>query len=622
MANYNLVVDSKFDPFTYQELLHPVMTATQAHQQLEDAYGELSTKANIWENLANEQTDPKAYKMYKSYANDLANQADQLAREGLNPSSRQKMLNMKARYASDITPIEQAYARRKELADEQRKALAANPTMLYQRMANTMSLDEFLNNPQADYGQSYSGALLTQQVANAAANIAKEARDSEEGRRKLRQILPYQYELIRQNGFSRDAVMKAIMSDPNADKILTGLVDNAITMSGVNNWGDDLTRQKALDYARQGLYSAIGQTDYNMVTDQAGLSRYQHSLTHPDTSDALARNRGNIPIDINRLVSPNATGEDAVKAAKEAKKFFNLTDGQSAYRKIDLGSGEGAVVSGGVGVVTGKTSSIATNKDGSHKFDIWHKNGKMLTRHQFAQQGKTSEDRAALASFYDTQVAKHASSLGINISDLAKQGKVPTVSGTQFNRRNISASSGPLAMEALRVKFKDDSKVLQKLLPTLTVNEDESLIQEIESFDNKGTIKNSGKIVKADTFVDDEGKLKGTPAFFAPPNENVNGIIMKFKGKDYLIPNERLGSLSNQAYKVDVPALKKAQQQKQFLINTYGEDAYYSSQVGRAIEQIIDNSGASYLRTIYNTLGWEADAPSYDVNITSPTQIP
>lgn len=280
MPNYSLILDTKFKPFSYQEMLAPVMAATQAHQALEAEYGDLATKASVWERMANEQTDPYAYKMYKTYADDLETQAEQLARSGLSPASRKSMLNMKARYSSEILPIETAYKRREELAAEQRRAIAANPTMLYQRLASQMSLDDFIKNPSLDYGQQYSGALLTQQVSHAAANIAKEARDSEEGRRKLRKILPYQYEMVQQSGFSRDAVMKAILNSPDADKILTGLVDSAIATSGVTNWGDKETIARAYDYARQGLYDAVGQTQYQMITDQFGMQDALNARQH------------------------------------------------------------------------------------------------------------------------------------------------------------------------------------------------------------------------------------------------------------------------------------------------------------------------------------------------------
>ena len=95
-ANY-IVINSKFKPFSYAEMLQPVQMATLAHQEVENEYAELATKANVWDEMANEQTDPYAYKMYKTYSNDLEEQAGQLAREGLTPASRQNMLRMKQR---------------------------------------------------------------------------------------------------------------------------------------------------------------------------------------------------------------------------------------------------------------------------------------------------------------------------------------------------------------------------------------------------------------------------------------------------------------------------------------------------------------------------------------------
>ena len=288
MANYSLVINSKFRPFEYQELLAPVLMATQAHQAVEEAYADLSTKASIWDKMANEVTDPKAHALYKKYADDLQSYSDQLAQYGLTPTSRQAMLNMRSRYAQDIVPIENAYKRKQAQMEEQRKALLQNPTLLLSRRAANTSLDDYLDNPDLDY-ESYSGALITQQVASAAANIAKEARDSEEGRRKLRQILPYQYEMVQQKGFSREAVMDAIMNSPNANRVLTGLVEDAIGTSGVKNWGDTTTLARAYDYARQGLYSAIGETNYQMLTDQAGLTRLQYDLQDRNNQRAESR---------------------------------------------------------------------------------------------------------------------------------------------------------------------------------------------------------------------------------------------------------------------------------------------------------------------------------------------
>lgn len=156
-----IINSTEFNPFSFEEMLKPMAMYGQEYRAQQDALSELAIKSSIWEGMANEQTDPYAYKTYKEYADDLEMQAAQLAREGLSLTSRQNMLQMKQRFNKEIVPIETAYKRREELAAEQRKALAQNPTLRYQRMAGTMSLDDFIKNPSLDYGESYSGALLT-----------------------------------------------------------------------------------------------------------------------------------------------------------------------------------------------------------------------------------------------------------------------------------------------------------------------------------------------------------------------------------------------------------------------------------------------------------------------------
>ena len=289
MANYSLVIDSKFSPFTFQELLQPALMATQAHQELENQYGELATKANIWEEMANEQTDPYAYKMYKTYARDLESQAMQLAREGLTPASRQNMLKMKQRYSSDIIPIEQAYKRRQELIDEQRKLQAQDNTLMFDRSASMMSLDDLIKNPQLTY-QSYSGAALEKQVSDAAKSLSKEMRDNP---RKWRSILGNQYfESIMQRGYRPEEIIQAIQNNPNASPILQSIVEDAVRSSGISKWGDKDTLDRAYKYARQGLWDAVGETQYQIqsnkaydyaMQEQAAINKAVRGAKAPDT---------------------------------------------------------------------------------------------------------------------------------------------------------------------------------------------------------------------------------------------------------------------------------------------------------------------------------------------------
>lgn len=59
MANYSLVVNSKFQPFSFDRYLQPYQIYGQSYKEIEEQYTDLSAKAGIWDGLANEQTGKK-----------------------------------------------------------------------------------------------------------------------------------------------------------------------------------------------------------------------------------------------------------------------------------------------------------------------------------------------------------------------------------------------------------------------------------------------------------------------------------------------------------------------------------------------------------------------------------
>ena len=153
MANYSLVVNSKFRPFELEEMLKPVMAAEQAHKEIEAAYGDLATKANIWDKLTNAETDKVSHKMYSNYADSLEKEVNELAKHGLSLTSRQALTNLRGRYAREIIPIETAYKKREEERKRQREAMdKSGGNMVFSRDAATTSLDNYLNDIE-DYSQ-------------------------------------------------------------------------------------------------------------------------------------------------------------------------------------------------------------------------------------------------------------------------------------------------------------------------------------------------------------------------------------------------------------------------------------------------------------------------------------
>lgn len=185
MANYSLTINSKFRPFSYAEMLAPVQAMTQAHQAVEEQYAELMTKASVWENMANEQRDPRAYSMYKNYADQLYQAADELNRNGLTAQSRPQMLALKAGYSKYITPIENAYKLRLADIEQQRKdAQGKGANIIFSERAANRSLDEYLNGQPLDYTSTDLSDVMSKAATGATA-ISSRYYETEEGKKFL-----------------------------------------------------------------------------------------------------------------------------------------------------------------------------------------------------------------------------------------------------------------------------------------------------------------------------------------------------------------------------------------------------------------------------------------------------
>lgn len=255
MARY-VITGSKFKPFSYAELIQPIQLAEAAHQAVEDQYNELSTKANVWENIASEQDSPYTYNMYKTYADDLKYQADQLATSGLTPASRQGLNNMRTRYSQQIVPIEQGYAAKVRDIEAQKQAKLKDNTLMFDREAAFTNLDDYVRNPNLSY-TAYSGQTLASQTSQMARNLAKELKEYKKGK----PIDAYTNTFLTKYNVSSDDVLYAIEhpNDKRSNKALRAIMDAAVNASPIPSWGDMDTLDRAYQYAGMGLWDAIGE---------------------------------------------------------------------------------------------------------------------------------------------------------------------------------------------------------------------------------------------------------------------------------------------------------------------------------------------------------------------------
>jgi len=275
MASSNYItLNSKFNPFSYQELLAPVQSADTEHKLIEEEEGKLETLADVWKNKLNPELDKKAHTQYSNYLEGLRKQSGELAKSGLTPGARKNLIAARAGYASEIVPIETAYNTRIQRADEQRKLSLSDSSYMHEKdLANT-SLDEFMANPNLS-AKGISGSYFTKSVADAASQMSKEMRSNPS---KWTSILGGQaYQKLTQYGFTSDEVLKAIQNNPKAAPELTRLVQESVESSGIKDWNNEDVLKRAYGYANQGLYHAIGTAQEKEMANRNFLDPLQRA---------------------------------------------------------------------------------------------------------------------------------------------------------------------------------------------------------------------------------------------------------------------------------------------------------------------------------------------------------
>lgn len=234
MANYSFVIDSSFKPFSMQEMLVPFQMYKDAFEKTEDAYMDLSQKADTFKYLSETlPEDSKARQIYEGYANGLAEQAEDLAQNGLSMSNRRALTSYKRRYQGEIGRLNKAdEALQKEI--DRRTALSANdPTTLY--ATDNLSIDDFLDRKKPnDY--SVSGDKLYQRGVQIGASDSSRIWSNPE----VKDVNDYYQDFITTNGRSPEVLRawrRDLMSIPEFNDSLNstlkefGVTDN---LKGIN----------------------------------------------------------------------------------------------------------------------------------------------------------------------------------------------------------------------------------------------------------------------------------------------------------------------------------------------------------------------------------------------------
>lgn len=651
MASFNITVNSKFRPLSYAELMAPVDYYNQEYDKAEEQYNTLSQQTEAFKDVANREKAPDTWAQYNKYSTMLNTAIDDFSK-GMTAKNRAALLGLKRDYAKEIIPIANAYARQQAQIKEQNDMDLKDPTHIWERRAADESIDKYLHDPNYNYGRQYSGALITQYVQNAADKLAKEAKN-EQGKAKIRQLLPYTYQIVEQDGYTAEAVMKAIQQSPDADEILTGLVENAVDNTGIRDWNNNEALNKAYKAAKQGLYYAIGDSKTHEITDNYGMQL------------ALLQAKNSLPSSSSVSNNKSALNKQMLSNIYEGRIPLNIVplvgtndEGNKLKERILLIANRLGIGNGGAGDKAGKHIALA-GKNGQH-IKLWTDKGVLISKDEFMKQ----LDGAIIYGTPSSSVTGYKNDTRHEITEAEKQqvydsymndlyelgldptnGKI-TIKDVVNARDNIIKNNvGARIMQGIIIPTYNNAQVFKELNSRIATGEDMlTPFEEVMTFDRNSNVVTSGHRASFADKFNDSGTLSGasSPEFMVLPNMNQN-LLMRLDGKTYSVPLNKLVSQSiiDETYgymgnmlqaKEILNELKQAAQQRYLSLINQGVEPQLAANTAQSelvnspyytqIASAIDNNYAAFMRSLQNNLHFRMNEAVYDTNTTSETVIP
>ena len=295
-----LVIDSKFRPFSYDELVKPLTQYKEAYDKVEEQYSDLVSQTEQWKDIANRTKSPEAYAMYSKFANDLNNIVDDFSR-GMTLQNRSQLMSMKRRYSSEILPIARASEAMKEANDLRVKS---GPDAIFE-VGEYNSLDQFLHGKTANNRFQSRDALTKRTAAITEAVMASAMKDPE-----FKTTLGNQYWMLTQHtGGSYADLKAAIANNPQAQNRFAEIKAQMMKEAGYDRY-DAMGKQAIESAINTGLYAGLDKPVRSFQANQNFMSDYQKAnLQLAKNADARAERQLALSAASAGLVYNRSTGK-------------------------------------------------------------------------------------------------------------------------------------------------------------------------------------------------------------------------------------------------------------------------------------------------------------------------
>jgi hypothetical protein len=232
-----LTINSKFKPFTYEDFATPLREYGEAYREMEDQYTDLTAQTEAWKNVATQENSPRAYAIYKKYADELREAASDFSK-GMTQKNRSQLVGLKSRKESEIGAIERA-SKAMEEANKYRDAMRAQDnTVVFSRERYT-SLDDFLDGQMDD--KSYVSGKQLEATAASRAQAASYNKFNE----------------LKSTGVSSNTAARNIISGESGTNFRNSVIEDTMATMDLSSF-DEESRQRIRDYIALGVDSGIG----------------------------------------------------------------------------------------------------------------------------------------------------------------------------------------------------------------------------------------------------------------------------------------------------------------------------------------------------------------------------
>lgn len=320
MASYSIVSNARFRPFSYDELVKPLVQYKEAYDKAEADYTNLAMQTEAWRDIANQENSPVAYKMYKTYSDDLSRMVDDFSK-GMTLSNRGALMGLKRRYASEITPIARASEAFDKAEAFRADIKAKNPNAVFE-IDRYNSIDDFLGGRRPNNAY-WDGDSTLKRVAAKAEALGRSLYSNPTAKLFLN---GQQYQISQLNGISPKELTQILLHPENinteAGRQMRKIMEDELSSIDLSKYSLE-GQSKINNIIATGMYAGLAKPTYNYVANGEYMSRAER--------DASSARWASIKLDRDKF--DFAKLQDSIESGREP---YHITlDGTRYYRAGD-----------------------------------------------------------------------------------------------------------------------------------------------------------------------------------------------------------------------------------------------------------------------------------------------